>query len=177
MAHEGNLAVLLKLIDDPAAIRKDEIEFAKARRLFQLATREVDKLKREIADRDEIMETSGRQVAAVVSTVLATIALVGIVVSRAGAEMSGERRMQKTEGIFQRHRDRAADPVSGRADLPAQHHPAGGRHDPDGGGLCGGPRSGQDGADDRRRAELGRGGRVPDHLWKAGHTMRRSPRC
>ena len=37
MAHEGNLAVLLKLIDDPAAIRKDEIEFAKARRLFQLA--------------------------------------------------------------------------------------------------------------------------------------------
>ena len=37
MAHEGNLAVLLKLIDDPAAIRKDEIEFAKAKRLFQLA--------------------------------------------------------------------------------------------------------------------------------------------
>jgi hypothetical protein len=82
MAHEGNLAVLLKLIDDPAAIRKDEIEFAKARRLFQLAKREVDKLKLEISDRDEIMETSGRQVAAIVGSMLATLAFVGIVVYR-----------------------------------------------------------------------------------------------
>jgi len=82
MAHEGNLAALLKLIDDPAAIRKDEIDFAKARRQFQLAKREVDKVKLEILDREEIMETSGRQVAAVVSSVLATIALVGIVVFR-----------------------------------------------------------------------------------------------
>jgi hypothetical protein len=82
MAHEGNLAVLLKLIDDPAAIRKDEIEFTKAKRLFQLAKREVDKLKREISDRDEIAETSGRQAAAVVSTVLATMALAAIVVYR-----------------------------------------------------------------------------------------------
>src|SRR3954466_10386985 len=82
MAHEGNLAVLLKLIDDPAAIRKDEIEYAKAKRQFQLAAREIDKLKREISDRDEITETSGRQVAAVVSSVLATIVFVRIVVYR-----------------------------------------------------------------------------------------------
>ena len=82
MSHEGNLAVLLKLIDDPAAIRKDEIEFTKARRQFQLAKREVDKLKLEIADRDEIAETSGRQIAAVVSSVVATLAFAGIVLYR-----------------------------------------------------------------------------------------------
>ncbi|MGF7213443.1 hypothetical protein GGE65_008085 [Skermanella aerolata] len=82
MAQEGNLAVLLKLIDDPAAIRKDEIEFTKARRQFQLAKREVDKLKIEISDREEIAETSGRQIAAVVSSIVATLAFAGIVLYR-----------------------------------------------------------------------------------------------
>jgi eukaryotic-like serine/threonine-protein kinase len=82
MAHEGNLAALLKMIDDPAAIRKDEIEYAKAKRAFQLAAREVQQLRIEIADRDEVAETSGRQVAAIVSTILATIALVAILVYR-----------------------------------------------------------------------------------------------
>jgi hypothetical protein len=82
MAHEGNLAVLLKLIDDPAAIRKDEFEYATAKRQFQVATHDIEKLKREISDRDEIMETSGRQVAAIVSSVVSTIAVVGIVVYR-----------------------------------------------------------------------------------------------
>jgi eukaryotic-like serine/threonine-protein kinase len=82
MAQEGNLAILLKLIDDPAAIRKDEFEYAKAKRQFQLATHDVEKLKREISDRDEIMETSGRQVAAIISSVVSTIAVVGIVVYR-----------------------------------------------------------------------------------------------
>lgn len=77
-AAEGNLLGLLKLIDDPAAIRKDEIEFARARREFQIAGREVEKLKREIANRTEIAESSGRQAAAVVSSVFATVALVGI---------------------------------------------------------------------------------------------------
>ncbi len=72
MAHEGNLA----------AIRKDEIEYAKAKRAFQLAAREVQQLRLEIADRDEVAETSGRQVAAIVSTILATIALVAILVYR-----------------------------------------------------------------------------------------------
>ena len=49
---------------------------------FSSPKREVDKLKLEIADRDEIAETSGRQAAAVVSTVLATMALAAIVVYR-----------------------------------------------------------------------------------------------
>jgi hypothetical protein len=82
MSYEGNLAALLKLIDDPAAIRKDEIEFTKAKRQFQLAKREVDKLRLEIADREEIAETSGRQIAAVVSSIVATLAFAGIVLYR-----------------------------------------------------------------------------------------------
>ena len=82
MAHEGNLAALLKMIDDPAAIRRDEIEFTKAKRQFQLAKREVDKLRLEIADREEIAETSGRQIAAVVSSIVATMVFAGIVLYR-----------------------------------------------------------------------------------------------
>jgi hypothetical protein len=79
LAAEGNLSALLKLVDDPAAIRKDEVAFAAARRDYQIAAKEISRLKREIADRDEIAETSGRQTAAVISSVFATIALVGIV--------------------------------------------------------------------------------------------------
>jgi hypothetical protein len=82
MSYEGNLGALLTLIDDPAAIRKDEIEFTKARRQFQLAKREVDKLRLEIADREEIAETSGRQIAAVVSSIVATLVFAGIVLYR-----------------------------------------------------------------------------------------------
>jgi hypothetical protein len=82
IAHEGNLAVLLKLIDDPAAIRKDEFDYAKAKRQFQVATHDIEKLKREISDREEIMETSGRQVAAIISSVVSTLAVIGIFVYR-----------------------------------------------------------------------------------------------
>jgi hypothetical protein len=78
-AHDGDLTVIMKLIDDPKAIRKDESGFAAAQVTYQKINVEVEQLHREIAGRAEMSETLGRQVAAVVSSVLATALLVVIV--------------------------------------------------------------------------------------------------
>lgn len=78
-AGDGRLVDLLRCIDDPEAISKDTRGFAGARRNHRAITLEMEKLRGLIAKPDEATETTGRQIAAVVSSVVAI--LVGTVLS------------------------------------------------------------------------------------------------
>ena len=71
---------LLRLIDDPEQIRKDELGFAIARREFDRSRREIEHLRHEIEDREAVARTWGRQSAAVASCVLSMLLLVLLVV-------------------------------------------------------------------------------------------------
>ena len=71
VASEGKLVELLRAVDDPDAIRKDAQGFAAARRDHKKASAEIDDLKETIADTTAITEGVGRQVAGVVSWLMA----------------------------------------------------------------------------------------------------------
>lgn len=73
IAADGKLIDLLRVIDNPEALKKDAMGFAAARREHKKAVLEVDKLRASIADREEITETTGRQVAATLSSVIGTL--------------------------------------------------------------------------------------------------------
>lgn len=79
-ARSGDLTRLLRLIDDPEQIRKDELGFAIARREFDRSRREIEHLRHEIEDREAVARTWGRQSAAVASCVLSMLLLVLLVV-------------------------------------------------------------------------------------------------
>jgi eukaryotic-like serine/threonine-protein kinase len=75
-ARSGELARLLRLVDDPEQIRKDELGFAAARRGFERSRKEIERLRHEIEDRETVARTLGRQTAAIASSVLAMLLLV-----------------------------------------------------------------------------------------------------
>jgi hypothetical protein len=78
-AHNGRLTELLKVVDDPDALRRDRLEFEAAQIAYREADAEMDKIRHTIADRNSIIETSGRQVAAIVSSLLSTLLVAGII--------------------------------------------------------------------------------------------------
>jgi len=78
-AHAGKLAAILKIVDDPEALRRDKAEFEAAQISYREADAEIDKLRDMIADRDGIIESSGRQVAAIASSLVSTILVAGII--------------------------------------------------------------------------------------------------
>ena len=67
-AADGRLVDLLRCIDDPEAISKDVKGFAGARRQHKAIVTEMEKLRGLIAKPDEATESTGRQVAAVISS-------------------------------------------------------------------------------------------------------------
>lgn len=78
-AHNGRLTELLKVVDDPDALRRDRLEFEAAQIAYREADAEMDKIRHTIADRNSIIETSGRQVAAIASSLLSTVLVAGII--------------------------------------------------------------------------------------------------
>ncbi len=80
VARGGSIEELLKLVDNPEAIKRDERGFLDAKREYESLTRRIDKLKRGIQNRSTIAHGTGRQIAAVVSSILAIVVLVVIVV-------------------------------------------------------------------------------------------------
>lgn len=73
VAAEGKLIDLLRVIDNPDALKKDAQGFAMARREHKKAVLETDKLRATIADREAITESTGRQVAATLASVVGTL--------------------------------------------------------------------------------------------------------
>ncbi|MGQ9364964.1 serine/threonine protein kinase [Azospirillum sp. ST 5-10] len=78
-AHGGRLADLLKIVDDPQSLRQDKADFEAAQIAYREADGEIEKLRDLIADRDGIAEGTGRQVAAVVSSLVSTVLVAGII--------------------------------------------------------------------------------------------------
>ncbi len=79
-AHNGRLGDLLKIVDDPDSLRRDKLEFEAAQIAYREADAEINKLRQMIGDRDSIIEGTGRQVAAVASSLLSTILVAGIII-------------------------------------------------------------------------------------------------
>lgn len=77
--HSGRLGELLKIVDDPDALRRDKLEFEAAQIAYREADAEINKLRQTIGDRTSIIETSGRQVAAIASSLLSTVLVAGII--------------------------------------------------------------------------------------------------
>lgn len=78
-AYNGRLTELLKVVDDPESLRRDRLEFEAAQIAYREADSEMEKIRHTIADRNTIIETSGRQVAAIVSSLLSTVLVAGII--------------------------------------------------------------------------------------------------
>jgi hypothetical protein len=87
VAKAGMLEPLLKLVDDPALVQKDEYGFAKARSRYDGLTREIESLQRKVDNSGQIAASTGRQVAAITSSVVAMLILVAIVVIMAGFKL------------------------------------------------------------------------------------------
>lgn len=79
-ARDGDLSWLLRMIDNSDAQRRDEAGFLKARRDYVIHTRDIGKLRAEMADRVAIEHGTGRQVAALVSCLLSTVVALAILV-------------------------------------------------------------------------------------------------
>jgi hypothetical protein len=78
-AEDGRLPVLLKVVDDPEAIRQDRSAFEAAQLSYREVDGEIERLKRMLGDRDGIIATSGRQVAAIISSMVSTVLLAGLI--------------------------------------------------------------------------------------------------
>ncbi|MCG5243982.1 serine/threonine protein kinase [Azospirillum doebereinerae] len=78
-AHNGRLTELLKVVDDPESLRRDRLEFEAAQIAYREADAEMEKVRHTIADRNAIVESSGRQVAAITSSLLSTVMVAGII--------------------------------------------------------------------------------------------------
>lgn len=77
--HNGRLTELLKVVDDPESLRRDRLEFEAAQIAYREADAEMEKIRHTIADRNAIVESSGRQVAAIASSLLSTVLVAGII--------------------------------------------------------------------------------------------------
>lgn len=79
-ARTGQLSELLRIVDDPEALKRDQREFEAARRSHRAAITEIESLRKQIADKSEIAETTGRNIAATLACVLGTVIVCGIVI-------------------------------------------------------------------------------------------------
>lgn len=76
----GNLTALLELLDDDRVVREDAQRFAIARAEFQSLLRERVRVEGRLKKRRSLGRSAGRQVAMVLSSVLAFLCIVGYVV-------------------------------------------------------------------------------------------------
>ncbi|MDR3516244.1 MAG: serine/threonine-protein kinase [Azospirillaceae bacterium] len=84
-AREGDLSPLLRMVDNSDAQRRDEVGFLNARKDYYIHTRDIGKLRAEITDKVTIEHGIGRQVAALVSSVVASLlslAILGVTFMR-----------------------------------------------------------------------------------------------
>lgn len=75
----GRLAELMKVVDDPDAVRRDRTAFEAAQLAYREADSEIIKLRQAMNDREGIIEGPGRQMAAVVTSVVSAFLVAGII--------------------------------------------------------------------------------------------------
>lgn len=77
--QSGRLGDLLRIVDNPEALRRDKTDFETAQIAYREADAEIEKLRQTLDDRDSIIEGSGRQMAAIVSSLVSTLLVAGII--------------------------------------------------------------------------------------------------
>ena len=78
-AHNGRLSDILRIVDNPDALRRDKAEFEAAQIAYRESTAEIERLRQTAGDRNGIIESTGRQVAAIASSVVSTLLVAGII--------------------------------------------------------------------------------------------------
>jgi eukaryotic-like serine/threonine-protein kinase len=69
----GNLGLLLQLLDDPRRVERDQQEFMAARMLYLNIMKEIAVLENRLANRDAVVRSSGKPMAASISTFIAIL--------------------------------------------------------------------------------------------------------
>ena len=69
----GNLGLLVKLLDDPQRIERDQQEFMAARMLYLNIMKEIAHLENRLANREIVVRNSGKPMAAAISTFIAIV--------------------------------------------------------------------------------------------------------
>ncbi len=82
----GNLASLLKIVDDPGRVTGDEQDFLRARLMYVKISREIKILEKQMKDKKLAIQDVGRPVAASFASILAII-LIGFTLMRAAMNM------------------------------------------------------------------------------------------
>jgi hypothetical protein len=72
-AAQGNLGALVRLVDDPKRIERDQQEFMAARMLYLNILKEVAMLENRLANREIVVRQSGKPMAATISTFIAIL--------------------------------------------------------------------------------------------------------
>lgn len=80
VARDGVLDAIVRIVDDVDAIRADDKGFLAAMRQYESLTRQIEKLRTAASDKNGMAEGTGRQVAAIVTSILAGLTMVGTVV-------------------------------------------------------------------------------------------------
>ncbi|CAK0773008.1 Serine/threonine protein kinase [uncultured Gammaproteobacteria bacterium] len=80
VARAGRLAELIRICDNPEAIRTDQAGFAIALRDYRGAEAEINKLRKLLSNRTALVEGNGRQVAAMIAGGTATLLTIAIVI-------------------------------------------------------------------------------------------------
>jgi len=85
IAAEGDLRKLLQVVDDAKVLRDDAQAFVEAQREHARLGDQIRQLERSIRDKVGVIETDGRQIAAIMSGVLAALICFGIVAVKLGS--------------------------------------------------------------------------------------------
>lgn len=72
-AEAGNLGLMLKIVDDPQRVERDARDFMMARRMYQDIVKECVGIEETLKDREILVRSTGRPVAATIATFLALI--------------------------------------------------------------------------------------------------------
>jgi hypothetical protein len=81
-AQAGNLALMLKRVDDPRRVSGDEQDFWDARQMYQNVLKEMAQIEGELSSREAIARDLGRPVAATFASIVA-LTLVALTLGRA----------------------------------------------------------------------------------------------
>ncbi len=79
-AERGSLTALARIVNDPQRLERDEQEFVAARLLYLSILKEMNMLDGKIGNRDNIIQSAGRPVAATVSTFVAILVVISALV-------------------------------------------------------------------------------------------------
>lgn len=83
IANRGDISALLRLLDDPRRIEHDRQDFMAARMLYLNILKEVTIIEGKLANREEVVKSAGKPLAASISSFLA-ILLICVALARAG---------------------------------------------------------------------------------------------